>query len=152
MNQSPANLDAERAVLGSVIQRPTLGGAVLHAGLKAEHFACSSHGVIFETIVRMLDEAQSVDLVTVIEELGDNIDQLGGSAYVSDLTNSSNGYVLVESHVLRYVEIVIEKAYLRGLLRIAEDITTSALSHNANPLHIVSYAQAKLASLIEVTG
>ena len=68
----PNNVDAERAVIGAVLQKD--GGAaaldiVISTGLKIKHFYNTSHQKIYQAILRLHDSGTPVDLVTLTTEL-----------------------------------------------------------------------------------
>src|SRR5439155_14853956 len=106
----PHNLEAEQAVLGSILLDPTVVSRVREL-LRPEDFYNDSHRLIFETIAAMFGGGERIDLVTVTDRLRDKrqLDSAGGAVYVTELLNSVSTAANVES----YVRIVLEKSLLR---------------------------------------
>lgn len=86
----PANIEAEQALLGSVL---LLGDRVLvelDGIIEAMDFHDPRHRVIFSAMERLLRQGRVIDLVTIIEELitGGQLEQAGGAAYLASLTET----------------------------------------------------------------
>ena len=62
---APANIDAEQALLGSILIDPS---AVVRVGalVTAEDFSRPAHGQIFATVVALYTRREAVDIVTVL--------------------------------------------------------------------------------------
>ena len=117
---NPANLEAERSILGALIfDDDSYLEEVLASGLRAEDFFLSDHCRIFQTIESLRAQKWPVDFLTVAEALGNRSEDF---AVLSDLIQ---GVVLHRDHILYHVRIVRRKAHLRALLRISEWITSS---------------------------
>lgn len=119
--QSPANLPAERAVLGALIEDDGLVPEVLDAGLLVDDFLLSDHQRIFLAIVSLSGKHCPVDYVTVAEHLGNRSEDY---ALIGGLIQ---GVVLHQDHVLHHVAIVRRKAKLRTLLKLGEWILGAVL-------------------------
>jgi replicative DNA helicase len=85
--------------------------------LTAEAFYNPTHRLIFESICRIYDDKSSVDLILVCEDLKDRdqLEEIGGAAFVSELTNR----IETTAHAVHFIEIVREKYLLRRLIRTA---------------------------------
>lgn len=134
---SPANLGAERALLGAFLLQPGLLSDARAAGLRANDFALDSHRRIF---ARMLDLTQSdrpLDLITLADELNRHreLTAIGGTAYLADLTS---GAIPHQKHVLYHVAIVVTKAKLRSIQRIGERIQQEAAEPTADPKQLAA--------------
>src|SRR5579859_7857300 len=85
----PQNLEAEQAVLGSMlIERP----AVEKAGeiLKPEDFYRDAHRFIFEAMMALAERDEPVDLITLPEELNSRnlFESVGGLLYLQNLMDA----------------------------------------------------------------
>ena len=83
----PQNLEAEMAVLGSMLIEETAISYAVEM-LDGASFYNDSNRRIFEGIVKLYGDNKAVDMVTLIEELkktGD-LDKVGGSTYIANLT------------------------------------------------------------------
>lgn len=79
------NYEAEVSILGSVLLEGTLFD---HLKVTEEQFASQNHKLIFRAMQQAARKQQTIDLVTVTTNLGDNIEQIGGTTYLSKLAES----------------------------------------------------------------
>lgn len=117
----PQNIEAEQALLGAIFLEPsslTLASELLIP----EDFYRASHQKIFTCMLKLSDQGEPVDLVTVTSELADQkiLEEVGGVSYLSDLANS----VPTAANVEYYGKIVEEKSILRRLIRTATHIAS----------------------------
>ncbi|MBN1385244.1 MAG: replicative DNA helicase [Elusimicrobia bacterium] len=125
----PQNLEAERAVLGSMlIEREAIEVAL--DMLEEGDFYATAHRVIFREIIKMYDMTKgSVDIVLIGETTKSEptVAALGGNNYLASLVDT----VVTASNVEHYAKIVKDKSILRDLLRagrkIIGDVTASKL-------------------------
>ena len=129
---SPANLrdaipvhndEAEVAALGAILIDPEALPAVSHL-LRAEDFYKSSHQKIYEALFALFDRGQSVDLITLAEELRSRgvLEQCGGAAYISRLTSA----VPTSANIEYYARIIQAASIRRSLARISQEIVSQA--------------------------
>lgn len=115
----PQNIEAEQAVLGAIFLEPD---ALMLASeiLVPEDFYRSSHQKIFQSMLRLSEKGEPVDLVTVTKDLADAkiLEEVGGVSYLSDLAGS----VPTAANIEYYAKIVEEKSILRRLIRTATAI------------------------------
>ena len=108
----PQNLDAEKSLLGAIlIDEETL--ADVSEVVKAADFYEKSHEMIFDAIIRLYERHKPVDMLTLTDELKrkDQLELIGGAAYLSELTN----YVPTAAHAEAYADLVAQKAVRRRL-------------------------------------
>src|SRR5512134_4150748 len=66
----PQNLEAEESVLGAMmVSEATIEPVLLDVRLQAEDFYRDRHRQIFEAIIRLYENAEPVDVLTVAEVL-----------------------------------------------------------------------------------
>ena len=109
----PQNLDAEKSLLGAVlIDEEVLADVTEH--VRPGDFYDKNHGLIFAGMVRLFEKHKPVDLLTLTDELKrkDELELIGGSAYLTELTN----YVPTAAHAEAYAEMVAQKAVRRRLI------------------------------------
>jgi replicative DNA helicase len=89
-------------------------------------FYRDDHRRIFRHIAKLIELGRPADVVTVFEsiEKSNEIDQTGGLAYLSDIANSTPS----AANIRRYGEIVRERAVLRKLVLVGDDIAANALN------------------------
>ncbi len=141
--QQPQSLEAEQAVLGSILIDSRCITDVVTL-LKPEDFYLEQNREIFETIYTMFNFSQTIVPVTVLDKLK----ELG---YYHD---NSRDYILqlmeitpTAAHVVRYANIVREKSLLRGLSQAASDITEMVYEEVGTASEMLESAEKKIYAL-----
>lgn len=148
MNQRvpPHSLEAERAVLASVLLDPGCVHEVI-AELDAEDFYSPQHACIYEALQHLATKATPPDLVTLTDELvarGD-LEKAGGAAKVSALVDSEASAAHVGAHLRK----VRQLSALRGLIRFGRELADGGYDAVGDVPTFVHEAERKL---LEVTG
>ena len=134
----PANVDAERCIVGACIESGDILHAVLAEGLAPADFSVTDHQQIWEAILQMSDAALPVTLIS----LYDYCPAISLPALI-DLTF---GVVLFESHVLHYVAIIKRCAKLRRLLHFGCWLAKEAAAVGADPDGLVIELNQKISA------
>src|SRR6185295_1183604 len=109
----PANIEAERATLGSILLNREAIVAIA-PWLLASAFYLEKHAWIYEAMLACYNARIPPDTRTVSEELRrrDRLDSIGGVPYLSDLVDT----VPTSYHVEYYARIVERTELLRQLI------------------------------------
>ena len=141
--QPPNSLEAEQAVLGSILIDNRCVADVIGI-LRPEDFYLQQNREIYETIYTMYNFSQTIDPVTVLDKMR----ELG---YHRD---NSRDYVLqlmeitpTAANAERYANIVRDKAMLRGLSQAATDISEIVYSQVGTPAEMLEAAEKKIYAL-----
>lgn len=140
----PQNLDAEKSLLGAVlIDEETLADISEH--VKPKDFYDKRHATIFGGMTRLYERHKPVDLLTLSEELKkkDELDLVGGSAYLTELTN----YVPTAAHAEAYAEMVALKAVRRRLIKASSMISELGYDEDNTTQELLEKAEAELFSV-----
>ena len=115
----PYSVEAEQAVLGSVIIDPQCLNEIA-VQMKTEYFYIPQHREIYSAMSAMYELSQTIDFVSLLEKLkSDGVyDEAGGKAYLTQLVQT----VPSAANVLTYVAIIRERYYARSLMTAAQDI------------------------------
>jgi replicative DNA helicase len=115
----PANIDAEKAVLGAVLLNDKTFTQALEI-LRAEDFYHPPHKIIFEVMAHLVNAMKRIDMVTLQDELSKRnlLDSIGGVLYIVSLQEDISEVGLIEQHA----KIVKEKSVLRELITSASEI------------------------------
>lgn len=115
----PYSVDAEQAVLGSLIIDPKCISDVA-VMVRAEYFYLPQHKDIYSAITSMYELNQSIDIISLLERLKKSgvYDDAGGKAYLTQLVEK----VPSSASVLTYVGIMREHYYARSLMGAAKNI------------------------------
>jgi len=134
----PQNLEAEMAVLGSMlIDEEAISVAV--ELLTKDYFYKDTHKKIFEAISDLYSANKPVDLITLTDELKRNgaLDEVGGASFLTLLVNS----VPTAANITHYANIVKEKSILRILISNATRIVTMCYESDGNVDEVVDSAE-----------
>lgn len=141
VRQMPVSIEAEQALLGSLIINPEcfdrVGGMIT-----VDDFYLEEHKHIYSALMKMFSQSKMIDTVTLVNTLveeGDR-DEAGGIQYISLIANS----VPSVSNVRDYARIVKDKSVLRHLIGICDDISTDAYEEGAPVKTIVDSAEQKI--------
>lgn len=119
--QIDAEIAAEQAVLGCILYE---GSLFKNLTLQSKHFRESAHQIIFKAFERVSEKGQKIDPVTVSSELKDNLENIGGISYLTDLAMS-----VPSTESLHFYESAIFEAYR---LRKSRDIIYEYLSDQSD--------------------
>ncbi|MFY9780413.1 MAG: replicative DNA helicase [Candidatus Baltobacteraceae bacterium] len=116
----PHNLEAEMAVLGSILVDREMMATVCEI-LQPNDFYAHVHESIYLALVQLFDRGEPLDKITLSEELRrrDLLDKVGGLPYLSSLMEA----VPTAASAEYYANIVREKSVLRGLIHAGTVIT-----------------------------
>jgi len=116
----PQSMQAEQAVIGSMLIDPECIPTVLKDA-RAAHFYHQTNREIFETIFSMFNYGQTIDAVTVMEQMKArgvfHEDSTGG--YLVELMRMTP----TSANVSEYISIIRDKALQRDLGKVAGSIT-----------------------------
>ena len=116
----PHNIEAEKALLGSIMIRPDVMHDVMDV-INAQTFYSNQNRAIWTVIAELHLKTAPIDLLSVSARLKEHgtLEDSGGMAYLSEIINSVHSSV----NASHYAEIVEKKYVMRELLRVAEQIT-----------------------------
>ena len=115
----PYSVDAEQAVLGSMVIDPNCINEVA-VQVRSEYFYIPQHREIYSAISSMYELSQSIDFISLLERLKKDgvYDETGGKEYLTKLVQT----VPSSANVMTYVGIIREQYYQRALMGAAQGI------------------------------
>jgi replicative DNA helicase len=130
----PHNLEAERSILGAVLLDDRAVYTVYET-LRPEDFYLEGHRRVFEKMVALANDSRAIDLVTLKNELqrSEDLEKVGGAAYLASLTDGLPRALNIE----HYAQIVKEKATLRRLIQISNEIMARSYQNEDTPQEIL---------------
>ncbi|MDD5725506.1 MAG: DnaB-like helicase N-terminal domain-containing protein, partial [Candidatus Omnitrophica bacterium] len=134
----PQNLDAEMAVLGSMLLDEE-AVSVSAEKLDASCFYKDSHRKIFQAIIELYNANKAVDLITLTDLLKNagTLDEIGGASYLTSLANA----VPTAANINYYAGIVSEKYILRSLINNSTKIISVCHESDGNIADVVDTAE-----------
>jgi len=117
----PQNLEAEQCVLGSILLQQGALVKILEL-VTPEAFYRDAHKIIFSAMVALFEKNEPQDIITVTNILKDKnqLEQIGGPAYLSNLTD----IVPVAANIIYYAQIIRSKSILRRLILTCTEIAS----------------------------
>ena len=142
----PANIEAERVILGSILLENARYAEVA-AVLAETDFCLTAHQELFRIMGRMVAAGTAVDEVTLLEQLMHTraLQRIGGAVYIASLNEGLPRRIALPD----YLRIVKEKARLRELLAVFEQGWTRALASDAPALDIGREAVRQLKGIFQ---
>ena len=142
----PHSVEAEQSVIGSMImdrEAIVVASEILHG----EDFYGKQYGIVFETMVELNDEGKPVDLVTLQNRLKekDVPPEVSSLEFVRDLVAA----VPTSANVKYYADIVAEKATLRKLIRLNEEIANTCYTGKETLEYILEDTEKKVFDLVQ---
>jgi replicative DNA helicase len=140
----PANVEAERSILGAILlDNFSYNQAAEH--LRADDFSLDSHRRIYSRMIDLAESSRPIDMITLIEELDRNKDlqSVGDVGYISSLVDGVPDRPSIE----HYVKIVRDKALLRGLIHAANSAIARASDQSDTAEDVLSDAEAAIFQL-----
>jgi replicative DNA helicase len=121
----PQSLEAERAVLGSMLISEDAKTQVFES-LKEDFFYSGTHKKIFSCLANLFDKNEKCDLITITNQLKqqDLLDEVGGVEYLTELVE----LMPTAANVDEYIKIVKDKYLLRTIIENATKIISEASS------------------------
>lgn len=145
----PQNIEAEQAVLGSMLLDKETIPQVTEI-LKDDDFYREDHKEIFEAIMDLYSRAEPVDLITVTEQLKSRgtLSKVGGLEYITNLATS----VLTTANIKHYSNIVEEKSILRKLIKASSKIIDMSYEASEEVTVILDNAEKNIFDILQKRG
>jgi replicative DNA helicase len=117
----PQSLDAEESVLGGILLDHHALDRVVEV-MGADDFYRESHRKIFRAMLALSEKNEPIDLVTLTDTLKarGELQEIGGATYLAGLADK----VPSAANITHYARIVREKAVLRSLITVANEIAS----------------------------
>lgn len=146
-NVPPSAVEVEAAVLGAMLIDKESIAKVLSI-ISIDSFYLSAHQTIFEAIISLFESNEPVDTVSVYEELKkrNQIENIGGAAYLSQLAQNVSSPAMVEFHS----KIIVEKQILRSLINSAHLIEKDAYEGTKDAFDILDDAERRIFEISEM--
>jgi replicative DNA helicase len=148
----PESLEAEAAVLGSMLLDPECIGLVVQK-IKTEAFYRLEHQMIFDAVVVLWEKnGNDFDLVLLRDELKkrNQLEEIGGPEYLAKIAEA----VPSSANIEHYLQIVKEKQMLRELIVAAGEVMTDAFESSGETSDKLDKAEQKIFNVTQkkITG
>ncbi|MEI6305644.1 MAG: replicative DNA helicase [Deltaproteobacteria bacterium] len=142
----PQSLEAEMSILGGILIDNDAINRVLEM-LGPEDFYRESHRKIFQAMMRLSEQREPSDLITMTDMLRKQgeLDEVGGAAYLATLVD----YVPTAANINYYCKIVKEKSVNRKLISVATEIVTRGYDEQSDVNDLLDEAQKQIYEISE---
>ena len=137
----PQALDLEEVVLGAMMIDKKGVDAVIDI-LHPNAFYKEAHQFVFEAIVKLFENTEPIDLLTVSSKLKSEgrLDKVGGDYYLVQLTQK----VSSSAHIEYHARIILQKYIQRSLIKISTEIIEDSYDETQDVFDLLDTAESKL--------
>ncbi|MBN2212843.1 MAG: replicative DNA helicase [Bacteroidales bacterium] len=137
----PQAIELEEAVLGAIMLEKNAIVEVMDI-LIPESFYKEEHQKIFQAIIDLSSNDKAIDILTVTEELRkrNQLDEIGGPLYITQLTSR----VASAAHVDYHSRIVAQKYIQRELIRVSTEIQNRAFDDSIDVNDLLDFSESEL--------
>ncbi len=137
----PHSLDAEMALLGSVMLRPDAIYEIIDA-VRPNSFYFEKHRLVFEAMLELFGKHAPIDLLSLSSRLKEKelLERVGGTALLTELSSS----VPSSANIKHYAEIVKKKAMMRELIEASEFISHLGFNEAGELEEILDNAEKRI--------
>ena len=134
----PQNLEAERALLGSLLLKPDTLHDVADI-VRGDSFYAEKHKLIFEAMEELAARGEPIDLLTLTGRLGDQglLERTGGKSYVAELAAVTPS----PGNIAHYADLVSRKHLMRALIDAAYQITENSYDEARDSAEVIDEAE-----------
>ncbi|MFP4380861.1 MAG: replicative DNA helicase [Candidatus Sumerlaeia bacterium] len=145
IQMAPHNVDAEKAVLGTLLLVNTSITDV-QGKLDVADFYDPRNREIYNTILELVEDNKPIDNINLIDELNRKgmLDKCGGPGYIATLEQN----VISPGNITHHADIVHEKALLRQLIQVSTEISQEAYTESDESENILKRSQDKLFNIL----
>jgi len=149
MRIPPQSLDAEQALLGSIMLKPEVIHDIFDI-IKVETFYAEKHRVIWKGMMDLFSKRMPIDLLSMSTRLGEvgELDRIGGATYLTELVHT----VPSAANIEHYAQIAHKKHMMRRLIEASEKISILGYDEAADIEHLLEEAQKTMYDVTNVSS
>ncbi len=145
--QPPQSLDAEQAVLGSILKDAEAFNQAIEVLDDESLFYFPKHQIIYRVMLDLYERSEPCDITTVANALlkDNKLEKIGGRVYLVELAESVASTANLASHA----SIVLEKSVLRRLIQTSTEIVKSCYSLDQSVENLLDLAEQNIFDISE---
>jgi len=147
--QPPFHLEAEQAVLGSMLLDPNVCDEVTLL-LRPDDFHSDRHQRLYRHLLEMHNRGVRIDATLLLEQLrkSDELEAVGGVAYLGEVVH----VVPHAANAVYYAEIVAEKSTLRALISTCTEVLRESYDQSIPPRELLGRAEERIFGILDNRG
>lgn len=137
----PQALEAERALLGSLLLKPDAIHDVSDL-IQADSFYAENHRLIFTAMRELTEKGKPIDQILVSQYLEEQglLERAGGRSYLAELAGSAP----TPGNFAHYAEVISHKHLLRSLVEASHEIAEEAYDESRDTIEVLDEAEKKV--------
>jgi replicative DNA helicase len=137
----PHSLEAEMAMLGSVMLRPDAMYEIMDI-VRPESFYFEKHRIIYEAMLELFGKHVPVDLLSLSTRLKEKeiLERIGGTTFLSELS----AMVPSSANIKHYADIVMKKHIMRQLIEASEHLSHLGFNEAGELEEILDNAEKRI--------
>jgi len=143
----PHSIESEQSVLGGLLLDNAAWDRIADF-VHEDDFYRYDHRIIFQHIVKLINNSRPADVITVFEALTNSgkAEDVGGVSYLNALAQNTPS----AANIRRYAEIVRDRGVLRKLITVADEISGAAFSPQGKEVkQMLDEAESKIFAIAE---
>jgi replicative DNA helicase len=147
--QPPQSMEAERAVIGSLLLLPEVCDEVALI-VRPEDLYDAAHRAIFSQMLALHEDGRQIDPTLLSQRLKDagQYEFVGGAAYLLELTQE----VATAAHAEYYARIIRDKSVLRSLIHVSTDIIQESYDAGVDARQMLARAEERVFRILDTKG
>lgn len=144
--EMPHDVYAEQSVIGAMI-RDSNAVTVASEILTEDDFYGKQYGVLFQAMIELYNEGQPIDLITLKNrlELKNVPSEISSIDFLKEILMTAQ----ISVHVKQHANIVKEKAVLRKLIRVTNEISNECYTGKDKLEYILDDTEKKIFNLVQ---
>ncbi|MBP9701730.1 MAG: replicative DNA helicase [Candidatus Pacebacteria bacterium] len=145
----PQSLEAERALLGSIMLRPEVMYDVMDI-VQKPMFYSEKHRMMWNNMAELHGKNTPIDLLSLSNKLKEKneLEMIGGMSYLTEVVNS----VPSSTNAVYYAQIVQKKYMMRQLIEASEHIGNLGFDESGELEEVLDKAEKKIFEVTNYTG
>lgn len=142
----PSSEESERVILGAILLDNELISQAVEL-LDPEDFYSPKHRKIYKAMIKLFENSERIDPILIGEELKKEgqFESIGGVASITNLTYGLPHF----SNIQDYAKVVHDKAVVRNLIKVCNQITSEALTEEEDAQDILDHAEQLIFALAD---
>ncbi len=135
----PQSIEAEQALLGTIIVYPSAMSTCFENGLVSDDFFARGNQQIYQCLLDLYNDEKPTDFNSLLTRLNDQqlLTSVGGVDYLSQLTDA----VVAGQSAKHYIDLVQEKSLLRKLIAAAQSIIQESFANSYESDEVLDKAE-----------
>lgn len=140
----PSSSESERVILGAILLDNTLISQAIEL-LKENDFYSPLHRRVFRAMSNLFERGDKIEPILIGEELKKEgqLENIGGVSTITNLTYGLPHF----SNIAQYAKVVKDKAIIRNLIKVCNQVTSEALAEEDDAEIILDHAEQAIFAL-----